>query len=49
MTRHNKAVPKQGDRHHMDDGSRPGLGVFAVIAILTVLGIAVWLIVNSDD
>lgn len=42
MTKHNNAVRSQ------DDSGR-GLGMFALIAILTVVGIAIWLIVNSDD
>jgi hypothetical protein len=50
MTRQNKAVTKQGVGHRVvDDESRRGLGMFALLAIVTVLGIAIWLIISSDD
>jgi len=48
MTRQNKAVTRRGVG--LADGERRrGLGMFALIAIVTVLGIAIWFIVNSDD
>ncbi|HEX6299796.1 MAG TPA: hypothetical protein VF148_04990 [Acidimicrobiia bacterium] len=49
MAGRNKAVTKQGVGHSRPDDERRGLGMLALIAILTVLGIAIWLIVNSDD
>ena len=48
MTRQNKVVTRQGVG--LSDGeTRRGMGMFALIAILAVLGIAIWFIVNSDD
>lgn len=46
MTKHNKAVRSQDVAG--DDAGR-NVGFIALIAILTVVGIAVWLIVNSQD
>lgn len=32
-----------------DDKSRRGLGLFAAIAVLSILGIIVWLVLNGSD
>lgn len=48
MTRRDKAVTKQSIGHRTADDERRGLGMWAFLAILTVLGITIWLIVDSD-
>lgn len=30
------------------DESRRGFGLFALLAVLTILGIAIWLVVNNE-
>jgi hypothetical protein len=32
-----------------DDQSRRGMGLFAAIAVLSILGIIVWLVLNGSD
>jgi hypothetical protein len=50
MTRHNKAVTRRGVEHPLAGGkTSSGMGMVALIAVLTVLGIAIWFVVNSDD
>ena len=50
MTRHNKAVTTRGVEHPLAGrNTSRGMGMFALIAVLTVLGIAIWFVVNSDD
>jgi hypothetical protein len=50
VTRQNKAVTRQGVEHRLADGKpRRGMGMLALIAILTILGIAIWFIANSND
>lgn len=48
MTKHNQAAMKQEYADELsEERSRRGMGLLALIAILTILGIAVWLVVNS--
>lgn len=49
MAGRNKPVTKGGVGHLSADGGRRGLAMLTLVATLTVLGIAIWLIVNRDD
>jgi hypothetical protein len=50
MTKRNKAAMEQEiGRHRTDEESRRGLGLFAIIAVLTILGIAIWFVVNNGE
>lgn len=49
MTRHKKAVVEQEvGRPASGEESRRGMGIITMIAILTILGVAIWLVVNSN-
>jgi len=48
MTKDKKAAMERGQAT-TEDPSRRGMGLFAFIAILTVIGVAVWLVVNSSS
>jgi hypothetical protein len=47
MTKHKEAAMERGPAT-TEDPSRRGMGLFAFIAILTVIGVAIWLVVNSS-
>jgi hypothetical protein len=50
MTKHNKAA-MEGEVGYApsEEKSRRGMGVFATIAILTIVGIAIWLIISNNS
>ena len=49
MTKHHEAAMKRERADELtEERSRRGVGLLALIAILTILGIAVWLVVSSS-
>ena len=44
MTKRNKAMEQE-----VTEDSRSGMGLFALIAVLTILGVVIWFVVNSSD
>jgi hypothetical protein len=42
-------MTKQEKTGQAGDQSRRGLGLFAAIALLSILGIIVWLVINGND
>jgi hypothetical protein len=48
MTKRKKAAMERGQAT-AEDPSRRGMGLFAFIAILTLIGVAIWLVVNSSS
>lgn len=50
MTKHKVSAVEADVRYPTEsDQSRRGMGLFATIAILSILGIVIWLIVSNND
>lgn len=50
MTKHKMSALEEDVGYPMDsDQSRRGLGLFTTIAILSIIGIVIWLILSNND